>query len=251
MTARKDVQVFKHYIMTRFNDGLYGPNPRTKVPPDEWMDHRLRLFTTFTFPSIMEQTCQNFTWLVLMDRRTPDRYIREIESFRYPNLKLIFPTETGGKWGQAFDPGDYDLITTRIDNDDAFHRDVVKVLQKTYLAEREKRTKPWVIVFPLGIIMDLARQDLWVMEYWINNCPTLVDAPRSKTIYQWKHNEIPNTVEKYYVKDKPYWLQIVHAYNQLNQIPTQNLFKILHKEVPTSLECLTLFGVAPDRLPIA
>ncbi len=243
--------MFKHYILTRFNDGLYGPDARTAVPPDEWMQHRLRLFTAFTFPSIMEQTCQDFTWLVLMDPQTPDHYIQEIKSFRYPNLKLIYPTETGGKWSQAFEPGDYDLITTRIDNDDAFHRDVVKVLQQTYLAECERRAKPWVMVFPFGVIMDLASQDLWVMEYWVNNCPTLVAEPGGKTIYRWKHNEIPPDIEKSYITDRPYWLQLVHAYNQLNQIPAHNVLKILHKEIPTSLEWLTHFSVSPDRLPVA
>jgi hypothetical protein len=245
--------MFRHYIITRFNTGIYGPESKLRVPPCEWMEHRLRLFTTFTFPSIMEQSCQNFTWLVLMDRQTPDHYIQEIESFRYPNLRVVVPTEAGGKWGQAFEPGDYDLITTRIDNDDAFHGDAVEVLQQTYLAEHRQRAKPWVMVFPFGLIMNLASQDLWVMEYWLNNSPTRVgDRSDGKTVFQWRHNEIPAEVPKCYIKDKPYWLQIVHAYNMLNGIPIDgHPFKILHKEIRTSLEWLTQFGVAPDRLPVA
>jgi hypothetical protein len=243
--------VFKHYVLTRFNDGIYGPNSKLEVPPEEWMEHRLRLFTTFTFPSIVEQTCQDFTWLVLMDRQTPDHYIQEIESFRYPNLKLIYPTETGSKWGQVFEPGDYDLITTRIDNDDAFHREVIEVLQQTYRAEHQQRTKPWVIVFPFGLIMDLTSQDLWVMEYWLNNSPTQVGSLADRTIYRWKHNEIPAEIDRCYIKDKPYWLQIVHAHNVLNAIPSEgHPYKILHKEIPTWLGSLAHFGVAPDRLPI-
>ncbi len=244
--------MFKHYIITRFNEGVYGPEPRTPIPPDAWMDHRLSLFTTFTFASIAEQTCQNFTWLILMDERTPDRYLREIESFRYPNLELIFSTRPGSKWSQILEPGDHDLITTRLDNDDAFHRDVIASIQQTYLAERRKRTKPWVIVLPLGLIMDLASQELWVMEYWLNNCPTLVGNADGKTVYQWQHDAIPEAVDRCYLKDKPYWLQIVHAHNLQNGLPADgHPLKILHKEITAPLDWLTSFGVTPNRLPVA
>ena len=245
--------MFKHYVLTRFNDGLYGPNPKVQVPPDEWMDYRLTLFSAFTVPSMMEQTCQNFTWLVLIDTRTPRRYIDEIESFRYPNLRLIYPTETGARWTQAFDPGDYDLITTRLDNDDAFCLDTIATLQKTYLAEREQHSKPWVIVFPLGLIMDLANQALWPMEYWLNNSPTRIGcAADGQTVYQWRHDEIPSEIPKRYITDKPYWLQIVHAQNLLNAIPVPgHPTKILHRDIPAPLEWLEQFGVMVDRLPVA
>lgn len=245
--------MFRHYVLTRFNDGLYGPKPRVPTPPDEWMDHRLSLFTAFTVPSMMEQTCQEFTWLVLMDARTPRRYIEEIESFRYPNLKLIHATETGPKWSQAIVPGDYDLLTTRLDNDDAFHRDAIGALQQAYRAQRSQRARPWVMVFPFGLIMHLASHELSVMEYWLNNCPTLVaDGREGRTVFQWRHDEIPPEVAKCYIKDRPYWLQIVHAHNLLNALPAQgHPFKILHQEIPLSLDWLAQFSVAPDRLPVA
>ena len=245
--------MFKHYVLTRFNDGLYSANSRVQAPPDEWMDHRLTLFTAFTVPSMMEQTCQNFTWLVLMDPRTPRRYIEEIESFRYPNLQLIYPTETGVRWAQAFAPGDYDLITTRLDNDDAFSLDTMAALQRTYLAERDRQPKPWVMVFPLGLIMDLASRKIWPLEYWLNNSPTRVGrADDGQTVYQWQHDSIPPEVAKRYITDKPYWLQLVHAHNLLNAIPAPgHPTKILHRDVPAPLEWLEQFGVTPDRLPVA
>jgi len=71
---------FRHYILTRFNTGLYRRTEGLTVSPDEWMEHRLRLFTSLTLPSIRGQSCQDFTWLVLMDRRTPERDIRTLES---------------------------------------------------------------------------------------------------------------------------------------------------------------------------
>jgi len=51
---------FRHYITTRFNVGLYGAEKRIDMDRDEWMQHRIGLFTTFALPSLMAQSCQNF-----------------------------------------------------------------------------------------------------------------------------------------------------------------------------------------------
>ena len=163
---------FKHYIMTRFNTGLYDPGARIRVSADQWMQHRIKLFTAFTLPSIMGQSCQNFTWLVLMDEQTPVVYREMLESIRYPNMKLVYQNSPS-PWPQNVEPGDYDLITTRIDNDDAFHGDVVRVIRDNWYAQSLQKPGPWVMVFPYGFILDLATKQMLVMEYWLNNCPTL------------------------------------------------------------------------------
>jgi hypothetical protein len=244
------MRTFRHYLTTRFNAGIYEPRSRLRIPPEQWMEHRWKLFTTITLPSIMEQTCQNFTWLILMDKRTPDSYLREMESFRYPNLKPIYDASVSPVWQQALDPGDYDLITTRIDNDDAFHRQAIEAIQRTYRAERAFRMQPWVIVFPYGLILDLARRDIWVMEYWFNNCPTLVEnSEKPQTIWQWDHSNIPPQIQRSFIRDKSYWLQVVHSQNVLNEIPAGHPAKILHKELPASLDNLAEFNIRADSLP--
>jgi hypothetical protein len=244
------MQPFRHYLTTRFNIGIYEPEAGLRIPPQQWMEHRWKLFTTITLPSIMEQTCQNFTWLILMDRQTPELYLREMESFRYPNLKPIYPTSGERVWQQAFDPGEYDLITTRVDNDDAFHRQTIETIQQTYEAEHPYRMQPWVIVFPFGLILDLARRDIWVMEYWLNNCPTLVEgSQKSRTIWYWDHSNIPLQIQRCFIRDKSYWLQVIHSQNILNEIPDAHRWKILHKEMPVSLQSLAEFSIRSDHLP--
>jgi hypothetical protein len=52
---------FRHYILTRFTAGLYKRAAGLTVSPQEWMEHRLRLFTALTLPSLRGQGCQNFT----------------------------------------------------------------------------------------------------------------------------------------------------------------------------------------------
>jgi hypothetical protein len=241
---------FRHYILTRFNAGLYRRAAELRICPQEWMEHRLRLFTALTLPSIMGQSCQDFAWHVLMDKQTPEPDIRRLESIGYANMRLIYPTPGKPSWLQGIPSGDYDLITSRIDNDDAFHRDTVQTIQETWRAQREHHSKPWLIVFPFGLIMDLAARQAWLMEYWSNNSPTLVEAAQSpRTICQWDHSRIPADVQKCCVKDKPYWLQVVHSQNLRNVVESDNPDRIVRKDLPAKPEHLVQFGIDIDRLP--
>jgi hypothetical protein len=88
------------------------------------------------------------------------------------------------------------------------------------------------------------------MEYWFNNCPTLVeDSCDPGTVYRWQHNAIPGNVPRHYIKDRPYWLQVVHSQNLLNAIDSGNPLRIVHKELPGKTEFLRHFGIDPTRLP--
>jgi hypothetical protein len=89
---------FRHYILTRFNVGLYIAGAELNVSPQQWMEHRLRLFVALTLPSIAGQSCQDFTWLVLMDPQTPEPFIRSLESCGYPNMRLIYPMRGKLAW---------------------------------------------------------------------------------------------------------------------------------------------------------
>jgi len=241
---------FRHYILTRFNTGLYDPNPRIRIPPEEWMNHRMPLFTSITLPSLAAQSCQDFTWLVLMDRQTPERYLRLLERQACRNMKLTYRETGQPAWLRDFAPGQYDLITTRIDNDDAFHRDAVQSIQDAWRAGPERQGRPWLIVFPFGWILDLAERKMWVREYPFNNCPTLVeDSQDPGTVYRWQHNQIPPEVPRRHIKNGPHWLQVVHSQNLLNAIHSDNPLRIVHTELPGRIEWLSQFGVDPARLP--
>lgn len=243
---------FSHYILTRFNAGLYKRGAELSVSPGQWMEHRLRLFTLLTLPSIMGQSSQDFTWLILMDRQTPDSDIRTLENAGYPNMKLIYPAPGKSPWLQGIASGEYDLITTRIDNDDAFHRDTVQTIQQTWRTEREHRSKPWLIVFPFGLILDLPTRQACLMEYRANNCPSLIEDGREpRTIWQWDHSRIPAEVRRRCIQDKPYWLQTVHSQNLRNVVDSENPNRIVRKDLPARREHLAQFGIDPDHLPPA
>jgi hypothetical protein len=240
---------FKHYILTRFNVSLYSRAAERGIVPEQWMEHRFRLFETITLPSIVGQTCQDFTWLILMDEDTPDSDIRRLESMCAANMRLVYPQPKQHWWLPHLERGPHDLITTRIDNDDAFHRDVVETIQATWQAHRQEKQKPWAIVFPFGLIVDLAERRGWLMEYWVNNCPTLIeDGADPRTVCAWDHCQIPREVSKHYIKDKPCWLQVIHSQNLRNAVETDNPLRIVHKDAPSKPEHLRHFSIDPDAL---
>jgi len=243
---------FRHYILTRFNAHLYEPEVQVKISREAWMDHRLRLFMSLTLPSIAGQSCQDFTWLLLMDRRTPERYLRALQGTGYRNLRLVYFDPERPAWLDDLPGGSHDLITTRIDNDDAFHRDAVRAIQDAWRERQARQAKPWLIVFPFGMILDLGDRKMWVMEYWFNNCPTLVeDSHDAATVYHWQHSEIPQEVARCHIKDQPYWLQVVHSQNLLNTIHSNNPLRIVHEELPGKIGLLWHFGIDPGGLPMA
>lgn len=241
---------FRHYILTRFNYRIYDYHAdKINMSPDRWMRHRIDLFKAITLPSMIGQTCQNFTWMLLFDPKTPKHFIDEIYAIDYPNIKILDKEYSGDVWVANFHTTKGDAITTRIDNDDAFDIHTIEAIQTSY----EKDQSPRVIIFPYGYIIELAGRKLFIMEYWSNNCPTLIQpASVGNTVYQWDHSKIhfdPN-ICKEYIKDRSYWLQTVHSQNLLNSLnPTQ--LKQIRLDMPMKLSTLTAFNIDPDTLPVS
>ncbi|MBE3101816.1 MAG: hypothetical protein IMZ47_06050 [Firmicutes bacterium] len=220
---------FKHYILTRFNAGLYGTpdtlSKQNKIDPDAWMEHRLLLFEKFTLASIKNQSCQNFSWLLLMDGLTPKRFIQRIEKFNYPNIKIcytdvsIYSSNMGDPkiWGiEVYKQNDFNIITTRIDNDDVFHKDYVKEIQCQY-TKALTVVKPFVISFPLGYVLNLETGQIVPYTYGGNNCPSLVSLGNEqdfKSVFCCEHTAIRKKYKTFTVQEsKPFWLDVVHSRN--------------------------------------
>lgn len=73
---------FEHYIITRFNLPIFTPKVNGGVVNscnDDYLAYRFALFESYCFPSIKNQSCQNFKWLVLFDVNTPDAYKKRAE----------------------------------------------------------------------------------------------------------------------------------------------------------------------------
>jgi len=136
--------------MTRFNVGLYPRNmeqaysdKQGRVPakdPDRWMENRFELFERFCVPSVRNQSVKDFTWLVVFDAKTPQRYLDRADRIGRDCHLVSLRAERGHRRtlrryaAQTLKPDTEYLITSRIDNDDAVHGDFMKTVQD-YLRE--------------------------------------------------------------------------------------------------------------------
>jgi hypothetical protein len=221
-----------------------------------WMDHRLWIFKNFTMPSMISQTSQDFRWLLAFDSRTPKAYIDEIVNVGYQNIEILMVcpaeapedviknfdgykqyvyAETGGadwragcnSWREAVARADCSIITTRIDNDDAFGVDFIKDIQHTFSIQagnqrqssaQNRYQRPYVITFVKGYVYEVGATNAVLMDFPRNNCPSLVaDYSYPDTIRSFKHSGMFEKFTTVKINHhKPSWLMVVHGKNQCN-----------------------------------
>ena len=238
---------FKHYVITRFNIGLYSAG--THKDPDQWMQHRLKIFTNITLPSMKGQTCQNFTWLILIDPKTPKKFCDVFNAFNYDKIRFItvegiFNSRQSISAAilNHIEKGNHDLITTRIDCDDAFNCRMIEKIQYWHTPRPDR----WMITFPVGATMDIKTKEMYPIEYLFNPFPTLIEkATDPVTIFAWPHWDIQVEVKEFIVGDF-YWLQIVHSSNIDNSMEKSS--KNVMRDKPFKPEILKSFGLDPDKI---
>lgn len=156
---------FSHYILTRFNLPLSSVTVGGKwdVCGEKYLSYRFSLFERYCMPSVKNQTCQNFKWLILFDINTPESFKQRAAEWHrgYPNLvpcylkvedyggvtpssELVMDVDTDAPMLQITCRFVADIIrsletsmpewmlTTRLDSDDALHKDWIKNLQDSF-----------------------------------------------------------------------------------------------------------------------
>lgn len=257
---------FEHYIITRFNLPIFQAKVAGKESTScskEYLQYRFELFEKYCMPSIMNQTCQNFKWLVLFDINTPEEFKQRINELhnKYPNLTPCFLdtnkycevpeeynklcdnyTETIKK---HYPTKNYDLknddmglrkitplfikdcikqcsnsipdyyITTRIDNDDAFHKDMIQIIQDK--VKREKRIKVYDFVYSYKYILN----EGIVYRYPLHNGHfiTLVESTKQlfHSVIFWNHIYIDKFIPKVeHIYQEPLQTELIHGNNVVN-----------------------------------
>ena len=225
----------QHYLLTVFNVGLYASERAdlsgrvVSETSEAWMAHRLELFDRYCFPSVVRQTCQDFTWLVFVDADTPDYQRAVLGCYEaYPNLRILSaPRGALTKERRVFGPEaiaamaapETDaVITSRLDNDDALHRDYMALAR----AEIPRRHRA-MLAFPRGLCLDRTR--LFVRHYPLNPFPSMIERPdRSRpdlglvTVWGGEHDKMAEFAREFrHLETGPMWLQVVHERNLLNR----------------------------------
>lgn len=93
--------VLRHFILTRFNLLLWQQDKEgQKVRTIKWLEHRFLLFEKYCLPSIKNQTCQDFEWIVLFDSTTPERFKERIISYQKdcPQFLPVYVEPENGRY---------------------------------------------------------------------------------------------------------------------------------------------------------
>ena len=152
MPRRTMAKLFEHFILTIFNVQIgwktFG-NKKLGRPTNAWMWHRMDLFDRYCFSSILGQTNQNFKWIVLFDEDTKPCFRKIIAKYKkiMPNFCPHFVKgkfRHGHKFNKFIDiikselPKERKfLMTTRLDCDDACHKDFIDIIQKNFRSKEE------------------------------------------------------------------------------------------------------------------
>lgn len=130
----------QHFILTRFNIRLWNRDKEGgKVRSLKWLEHRFTLYERYCLPSIKNQTCREFEWIVLVDSITPDDYKTRINGYQIecPQMAVVYvEPENGRFFAEIFRQEIVKrlkaqrVVTTYLDNDDALNIRFVEDLQR-------------------------------------------------------------------------------------------------------------------------
>ncbi len=136
--------------------------------PEEWMEHRMKLFNEITLESVMLQTETNFTWLLSFDKKTPRKIMNFYNGF--PRIRIIedwYPPDylrmLHSYKRSPIKDGDW-IITTRLDNDDYIAPTFIEKVQSQF-------DETFKIVDTDGRQLDLATGKLYTTERKTCNSP--------------------------------------------------------------------------------
>lgn len=257
---------FEHYIITRFNLPIFSPKVNGKEVGSlsyDYLSYRFYLFEQFCYPSIVNQSCQNFKWLVLFDINTPsvfkerasylhdqysgfipcyfdlsrydeipDQYLKLCEQYdtivnlHYPTRSLDLDVERERIlrsttplfiMEQIRSLSDYVpdyYITTRLDNDDALHKDMVATIQE-YFTRKPKR-----VILDFVNTYKFILSDKVAYSYPLENGHFISLAERSDTTFQsvffWNHLYVDKFAKVEHFYRSPLQVELIHGDNVVN-----------------------------------
>ncbi|TWO34390.1 hypothetical protein E1J38_000645 [Seonamhaeicola sediminis] len=225
---------FTHFVITRFNlrQSIWGLDKQgTEVNSDAWLTHRYKIFETYCFPSIQNQTNKYFKWLVFFDETTPQFYrdknnflssvfsnfipvyVKDFDTFHVKLPQFIKDYSEEGV--------DY-VITTRLDNDDCFHKDAIKIIQDHFTTKETT-----IIDLCNGLTLQinggykLSLRKNVISGPFISLSESLKSEKKPVTVYSKEHTAWLGTVHYVSVKKGFYWMQIIHNRNISNALAQQ------------------------------
>lgn len=239
-----------HYLLTRFNLALWQEDKAGKtIYRVAWLERRMRLFETYCLPSVTGQTCQNFSWILLVDEDTPAEYRERIKSYRSicPQIHLVgVKSQYAFRFADIFrqvviadlqkqryevdlqreDGQEGDLcLTTYLDNDDCIARTFVERVQAECLSFHLHTNEKQFLSFDYGLQLFTQLHHLATRIFYPNNhFLTLAESLSTiRTCYGFGSHfllEKRGLANVHHIKDKnhPMWVEVIHEENVDNDV---------------------------------
>lgn len=223
---------YKHFVITRFNIranygcALKNPdhNPMKRILEEDYLKERFLIFEKYTLPSLKQQTNQNFTWLILFHKDTPDRFKKRIEELKkdFDFVDLYFGEEENFSFSEyctAYKENMKYAITSRIDNDDMFSNQYIDEIQKY----ANHNLQECILSFSMGRKYDMISKKIYNCEQKDNHFLSMIGT-KEKCILQYNHTKIFDSGEKVVLLDSkhPMWTEIIHDSNVTNRIKVED-----------------------------
>jgi hypothetical protein len=223
----------KQFAITFFNLKLWKEDKgHNSTRTESWLEGRFRLFEKYCLPSMQKQTLQDFIWLCLFDKDTPEKYLKKIQKYKECSRQFtpVFLSEEQAndkehslhQAVQQYLNGDEKfIITTNVDNDDAIRCDMLKRVRETIESQIQKDISAATGLYNCiyGLQYFVSNGMIIRMMYPHNHFQTLCETPENfKTIKGFPHTSVRKMFVNHDITDngKPYWMEIVHEHNVNN-----------------------------------
>jgi len=196
-----------HFIFTALNIKRNG-----KSPPAAWLDHRMRVFSKLTLPSLQKQVCKDFQWLVLYDCDTPEPHLTTLKDWEALGYLTLMPDNqwqrsTVWKYTAGF-KGPY--ITTRLDSDDFVHPKFTALIQNHSQLET-------VMNLDDGAVFHAADKTIRRIRHPNNMFISKASADPEQHIFRHKHSIMCQRFKTLHIRTPmPMWCIMVHDMNLAN-----------------------------------
>lgn len=225
--------MFKHFVITQFNLLQFPLGVDGNENWVNWTRRRIKLFQEFCLPSLLQQSNRNFIWLIYFDRKTPKEFNYLFQQLaQYDFVKPMFADGFNGFMQTYLHDikslsGNADwILTSRIDNDDSYHKDAVDVFQKHFVESDEH-----LISLASGYTLNTENYNLAQYYYPMSPFISMIeraDKKEPKGIFFMGHSSwqvlhlsvwrqiLRKNNKSTFIFDKPYWLQVIHGENVAN-----------------------------------
>ena len=228
-----------HYIITRFNLRLWTHNKTGKIiEREKWLERRFDLFEKYCLPSVIAQTNKNFTWFLLFDNETPEKYKDRVKAYKsaFPQIKLIgvnpaYSTQfisiiqdivrNHAREHLKSHPDEDTLITTYLDNDDALRYDFVEKVHKVASTEEPRTFISFVNGIQYYTELKIATRIKYRNNHFISFTESLEDISKLMTVYGFGSHFYIDTFtncKHHYIDSDPMWVEVVHEENVDNDV---------------------------------